>query len=138
MDNLFVDLVYLVWPNEAANFGTFVLSSGIALVVVHIVIALAIRPINDTDDMEKFQMITRYFLNVALATWRIGRELYDGTRVMLTEILNAWLTFYLILIGRDREMHLPNNEGIIRDPSLLLVEEIEVRIFMNSTAVREL
>jgi len=88
--------------------------------------------------MEKFQMITRYLLNVALATWRIGRELYDGTRAMLTEILNAWLTFYLILIGRDRETHLPNNEGMIRDPSLLLVEETEVRILMNSTAVREL
>lgn len=130
--------LYLVWPDATPTFGTFVLSSVISFVVVHIIIALAIGPIDDTDDMEGFQMITRYFQNMASATWRLGqprdRELYDAMKVLL---IDAGLTFFFALIGRDRETHLPQH-GSVQDVALLPAEaQVEVRILMSSTIVRE-
>jgi len=88
--------------------------------------------------MEVFQKMTQYFQNVGSATWKLGRKLYDSMKDMLTEILNAWLTFFLALTGEDSETHLSNDEGFVQDAAPLLAEEIEVRILISSTAVREL
>jgi len=135
---------YLVWPNAPPTFAIFILSFVIAFVLVHIVLALVIRRINNINDMEAFEKITQDFQDVTPATRRVGpwprdRELYDAMKVMLTGIQNARLKFYLALTGRDREIHLPYDEGFIQDVTAPFpAEDIEVRITMSSTIVHEL
>jgi len=130
---------YLVWPNAPPTFDIFILSFVIAFVLVHIVLALVIRRINNTDGMEAFEKITQDFQDMTPATRRVGpwprdRELYDAMKVVLTGIQNVWLKFYLALTGRGRETRLPYDEGFIQDMAAPFpVEEIEVRITMSST-----
>jgi len=122
---------YLVWPDEPPTVGTMVLSFGIAFVVVHIVIALAIQPINDTDDMKEFQMVTRYFQSVAFGTRQLGLGLCDTMKTFVTD--------FGLALRTAMTMHLSQDEGFVQDVALLPTEvPVEVGILISSAAVREL